>query len=702
MQNAKCKLQASFILHFAICILHFAIALPVSAQADTSLAVQEESALRAAADRVAESVVQIRTIGGLDSVGRTTLADGPTTGLIVSADGYIVSSAFNFVHEPASILVTLSTGKQLPAELVATDHSCMIVMLKVAGASELPVPEFVPSEEISVGQWAVAVGRTYRPDRTNVSVGIVSAVNRMFGRVLQTDADVSLANYGGPLVDIRGRVLGVIVPIAPQGASEVAGAEWYGSGIGFAVPIGSLTKRLEQLKQGKDLRAGILGIGMRPGNPHSAPARLAAVRPDSPAGRAGFKRGDRIVEIDGTPIRTQTDLRFALGTRYGGDSVRAVVERGDERIERTVILASELPAFRHAFLGVLPMREESDTSSSSNSQGDDADDDEGSGRDSPDKPAADAPAEANQGITVRMVFPGSPAEAAGVQAGDRITQINGTPVDSIGPAIDEMNNLAPESEASLQVLRGEQEIELTLSTARLSANVPDELPPAQEPTEPSADDRDQNAAKSGETRELKLPEFPQQCKVYVPLSVAAGRPAGLLLWIHPPGEADADSVIGDWREICDRDGLVLVVPTAAEASRWERTELEYLGRLTKHALSEFEIDPRRVVVYGERGGGAMAWLLGLAGREVFRGVATSAAPLPRQIRVPANEPGQRLAIFAGVPNADEGAVLFAQGLQKCTDAGYSVATLALTNAAGNLSSSDREELARWIDTLDRF
>jgi poly(3-hydroxybutyrate) depolymerase len=175
-----------------------------------------------------------------------------------------------------------------------------------------------------------------------------------------------------------------------------------------------------------------------------------------------------------------------------------------------------------------------------------------------------------------------------------------------------------------------------------------------------------------------------------------------VLWIHAPGEADADNVVGDWREICDRDGLVLIVPTAAEASRWERTELEYLGRLAKQVLSEYEIDPRRVVVYGERGGGAMAWLLGLAGREVFRGVATSASPLPRQVRVPANEPSQRLAVFAGVPNADDGAVLIAQGLQKCTDAGYPIATLPLSDATGRLSDSDREEFARWIDSLDRF
>jgi hypothetical protein len=98
----------------------------------------------------------------------------------------------------------------------------------------------------------------------------------------------------------------------------------------------------------------------------------------------------------------------------------------------------------------------------------------------------------------------------------------------------------------------------------------------------------------------------------------------------------------------------------------------------------------------------MAWLLGLAGREVFRGLATSEAPLPRQILVPANEPSQRLGILAAGPRSDAIAVQIAQGLQKCTDAGYPVTTMTPADSGGELSGADREELARWIDTLDRF
>jgi hypothetical protein len=139
----------------------------------------------------------------------------------------------------------------------------------------------------------------------------------MFGKVLQTDADISTANYGGPLVDIRGRVLGVIVPMAPQSAGEVAGAEWYDSGIGFAVPLASIADALERMKRGEDQHTGILGIGLAAKNPHSAPAELAVVRPDSPAGLAGL-RGDRIVKVDGHD-QDADGFAFTLRPHYGGE-----------------------------------------------------------------------------------------------------------------------------------------------------------------------------------------------------------------------------------------------------------------------------------------------------------------------------------------------------------------------------------------------
>jgi serine protease Do len=695
-------------------VLCASIAITSAAAAETT-ASQEEAAIRAAADSVAESVVQIRTIGGLDTVGDTLLADGPTTGLIVSSEGYILSSAFNFVQRPSSILVTLPSGKQVPAELVATDHSRMTVLLKTSGVSDLPVPLMAPMGEIKPGQWAIAVGRAFRADRVNVTVGIVSAVNRMFGKAVQTDADVSTASYGGPLVDIRGRVIGLIVPMSPQATSEVAGAEWYDSGIGFAVPLAPIIARIEQMKRGEDLRPGLLGIAMETANAHESPAKLAAVRPDAPAGKAGLKKGDRIVELDGKPIKNQTALRFALGPRYAGEEVRVVATRGDERIERTIELAGELPVFRHAFLGILPIRpvsseggEDDDSKANTNENETDSNGDDAKGGDAnAETDESDASeVKPNEGVVVRAVYPGSPAETSGVRPGDRVVEIDGAAVKTIDDALGALNNSAPGVEVKLKLMRDAEPVELALKAERMPVNVPTELPSASlDSNDGNSDDakkEDAKAASAGKTTDLKLPEFANSCKVYVPANIDPQRPLAALLWLHARGLSKADDVIDQWKSICDRDGILLIVPSAADASRWERTELEYLRRLSERVVADYKIDPRRVVIYGQSGGGAMAWLLGLSSRDLFRGVAVSAAALPRGSNVPANEPAERTAIFAGIPVAKDVAAQMADGLKQVSEAGYPITTVVAVETAGALTASQREEFARWIDTLDRF
>jgi serine protease Do len=691
------------IFQFAFCILQFVTALPSIAQENDSLAAQEEAALKAAADAVAPSVVQIRTIGGLDVVDDMLLANGPTTGLVISADGYILSSAFNFAQQPASILVTFASGKQAPAELVATDHSRMLVLLKVSGMADLPVPSYAPADEVVPGQWAVAMGRTFRADRTNVSVGIVSAVGRMYGKVIQTDADASTANYGGPLVDIRGRVLGVIVPMSPQqGASEVAGTEWYDSGIGFAAPIAPLSERIERMKKGEDQRAGLLGIGFTSKDARSSPAELAVVRPDSPAGKVGLKKGDKIVEINGKPIQSQTDMRFALGTFYGGDSVRVVAMRGDERLERTITLVGEMPAFRHAFLGILPMRPAAETAPKNGESmpttepplkdADDPSKEQNVSEDQEKKPI-------ESGVIVRAVYSGSPAADAGIQHGDRIVEINETKIKTIDDAIQALNNVTPESKVTVELVRDGKPMDLRLTATRLPGNVPAELPPAFE-TQAAA--RPEAKASAGETVDVKLAEFPHTCRVYVPSSRSEGQPLGALLWLQSPGDAKPADVIRQWQSICDRDGLILILPTPKDSDHWERPDLEYLDRLAERASTQYRIDPRRLVVGGRGHTGSIAWPLAFAARDRFRGIAAVAAPLPRQVKVLPNDPAQRLAVFGAIPPNKDAAAPIAQGLKSVSKAGYDVTTITTVATKGEFSDTERGELARWIDTLDRF
>ena len=182
----------------------------------------------------------------------------------------------------------------MAADLVATDYSRMLVLLKARGAAGLPVPDWSGNTEVEVGAWAIAVGRAFRADRPNVAVGIVSARGRLFGKVLQTDAAVSPANYGGPLIDIYGRVLGILVPMSPESTSQSAGLQWYDSGVGFAVSLSPIIERIERMKLGEDQQPGRLGVGLMKANPFEDPVTVATVRAGSTAASAGLLAGSHL------------------------------------------------------------------------------------------------------------------------------------------------------------------------------------------------------------------------------------------------------------------------------------------------------------------------------------------------------------------------------------------------------------------------
>src|SRR5262249_59426289 len=125
---------------------------------------------------------------------------GPTTGLCVAADGYIITSAFNFANKPSAIFVAVPGRKEkLVARAVATDQTRMLTLLKV-DARDLPVPPAALKKDIKIGHTALAVGRTLAQNietPPSVSEGIVSAVERIWGKAIQTDAKASPTNYGG-------------------------------------------------------------------------------------------------------------------------------------------------------------------------------------------------------------------------------------------------------------------------------------------------------------------------------------------------------------------------------------------------------------------------------------------------------------------------------------------------------------------------
>jgi serine protease Do len=634
--------------------------------AEKSLPVLEERAMKAALERVAPSVVRIETVGGLERLGELLVGTGPTTGLVVSPDGYIISSAFNFAQKPDSILVTLAGGTRKPARLVATDHSRMLVLLKVEPDEELAVPEVAPQGEIRVGQWALAVGRTFEADRPNLSIGIVSALARIWGKAIQTDAKISPNNYGGPLVDISGRVLGVLVPMAPQGTAEVAGVEWYDSGIGFAIPLESVLRVLERLKQGNDLHPGLLGITLKGSDLFGEPAVIAAARATAGAYKAGFRAGDKIVEVAGQPVARQAQLKHQLGPLYAGDTVRIVALRGDQRVDREVELVDKIEPYAAPFLGILPMR----------SLGGD------------DKP----------GLVVRYVYPDSPAAAAGLMPGDRLHSIDGQIVERPGAVREKLQALAPGESMAIEVRRENETLPLKLQLAALPETLPGELPPAYPP---EADAPPEAGAKLG-TAALKVPEFENDCLLYVPEDYSPRVPHGVVVWLHAPGGANDEELVALWKPLCEQHDFILLAPKASDRAKWSPTEARFIRRILDEAIKTYTVDPARVVVHGHQAGGAMAYLVAMLNTDVVRGVAAVEAPLPRVSQLPETDPVRPLAFYTTLATKTEQTAAVESGIERLRALKHPVVVKEIGEQGRYLTAEELEELVRWFDSLDRM
>jgi serine protease Do len=620
----------------------------------------EQKAFRAAADRVAPAVVRIETVGGMERVSKVLFGTGPTTGVAVDPEGYIVSSAFNFINKPASILVRMPDGSRKPATLVATDHNRMLVLLKIAADKPLPVPEAAPEKEMRVGQWTIAVGRTFESDRPNMNVGVMSALERIWGKAVQTDAAVSPNNYGGPLVDIRGRVLGVLVPLSPQSAEEVAGVEWYDSGIGFAVPLEQILKVLPKLKKGEDLYPGVIGINLG-GNLQVGEATIGACQPNSPAADAGLKANDKIVEIDGRPVQLAADVKREISRRYAGDKMRLVVLRGKERIEREVELVAKLEPYQQRMLGVLPLRTGARTG----------------------------------GVAVRYVYPKGPSDGK-LQPADVIVSVAGKAVANAAALREQLGVMKAGEEVEVEYRRGEK-----TEKAKVKLGVPaEDLPPAQLPAarvagKPFQGERPQVGAVS-----LKLPEFKNEAVLYVPEGYDPEVSHGVLLWLHAAGGFEQQELLARWKPLCDRFDLILVAPKSADPTKWEPAEVEYLQKLLDKVKSTYNTDPARMVAHGHEAGGTMAYSLAFRHRELLSAVA--AVEAKSSGRPAANDPVHRLAVYAATAKKSPHADAVAQAVAQFRQMKLPVTLKELGDAPRYLKPEELEELIRWIDMLDRL
>lgn len=300
---------------------------------------------RAATAKVLPAVVTIETYGGVAATGSggrgiSKPGAGPTTGLVLTADGHIITSTYNFIGRPPVITVILGDGSRHVAKLLGRDESRKICLLKIEDAKDLPLPVLAPRKELQVGQWAISVGVGYGERAPAISAGIVSALGRISGRAVQTDANISPANYGGPLIDVEGRVIGICVPLHPKSKEASSGVEWYDSGIGFAIPLAGADNLLASLKAGKSIEPARLGVRVERREGDDGGVVVTGVLDDSAAAKAGVKEGDRILTFEGVAIRDVQNLQTLVGARFPGDEVMLTLSRDGKRHELKVKLAA--------------------------------------------------------------------------------------------------------------------------------------------------------------------------------------------------------------------------------------------------------------------------------------------------------------------------------------------------------------------------
>ncbi|MFN9717799.1 MAG: S1C family serine protease, partial [Planctomycetota bacterium] len=312
--------------------------------------------VRAAARKADPSIVRLRVIGGEQSIDGDRVSSLVTTGLVISETGEIVTSLFALQGNPEAVLVEKAGGGRSSAKIIATDHVRRIVLLKAEEGPWNPLSA-ASSDSVAVGQYSVALGRFYSADASNVSVGIVSALKRIHGMAIQTDAKISPANYGGPLVNLNGEVQGLLIPLSPraQGNSQ-SGVEWYDSGIGFAIPVSDVISIADRLRAGKDLKPGRLGMKLKAKGLFSSEVLADRILKGGPADTAGIQKGDRLVSVNGVPLERISVLEEAVASRYAGDVITIEIQRGDQSVSASVTLAEELPVPHRGELGFLHVR----------------------------------------------------------------------------------------------------------------------------------------------------------------------------------------------------------------------------------------------------------------------------------------------------------------------------------------------------------
>lgn len=362
---------------------------------------------------------------------------GQGTGFIISEDGYIVTN-HHVVGNADRVRVTRTNGSEYLAEVIGSDEGTEIALIKIDD-NNLPTVALGDSDELNVGEWALAIGNPFGLSHS-VTAGIISAKGRGevgitdYADFIQTDAAINPGNSGGPLLNIDGEVIGLNTAIYSRSGGYM--------GIGFAIPINMVRHITDQLRNDGKITRGFLGINIQNVTPELADwfgeeARqgiiIASVGEDSPAESGGLKRDDIIIELDGFPVDEIGSFRSRVSTTSPGDDVTLAILRDGKRIEKTVEIGS-LNSETATPLDVAPARE----------LGIDLDDL------SPE--LADQLGYAlEEGVVIKGVENGSAAQRAGLRPGMLVLEVNRSEVSSIEGVNDVLSNAEPENPVLLLI-----------------------------------------------------------------------------------------------------------------------------------------------------------------------------------------------------------------------------------------------------------
>jgi serine protease Do len=281
---------------------------------------------------------------------RTPKQQGSGSGVIISADGYIVTNN-HVVADADELTVTLNDNKEYSARIIGTDKTTDLALIKIEGKN-LPAITIANSENIKVGEWVLAVGNPFNLTNT-VTAGIVSAKGRSLYRngvesFIQTDAAINPGNSGGALVNTRGELIGINAMLYSQTGSF--------SGYGFAIPTSIMNKVVDDLKtygtvqravvgiQGSDVKNYVDGqkeqgkdidLGTMEG------IYVAKVTEESAAEEAGLKEGDVIIAIDGKEMNKMADMQEYLAKKRPGDKVTVTYLRDKKKNTKSITLKNE-------------------------------------------------------------------------------------------------------------------------------------------------------------------------------------------------------------------------------------------------------------------------------------------------------------------------------------------------------------------------